>query len=104
MGAPYPRRSLEILDAVIGEVPDAGGYFIDDVLVVGYQKDGALVALQGVVEGDDGFQVQVVVGSSSTRMLGFCSMSLQKSRRQDSPPLSTSVILLPSSPRKSIWP
>ena len=45
-----------------------------------------------------------LVGSSSTRTFGFCSMMRQKSRRAVSPPDSASVGLCPSSPLKSIWP
>ena len=45
-----------------------------------------------------------LVGSSSTRTFGFCSMSLQKSRRAASPPERTSVFLLPSSRWKQHLP
>src|SRR6266853_290230 len=38
-----------------------------------------------------------LVGSSNTRTLGFCSISLQKISRAASPPERTSVFLSPSS-------
>src|SRR5579872_1369699 len=45
-----------------------------------------------------------LVGSSSTSTLGFCSISLQNSRRAASPPERTPVFLVASSRAKSIWP
>jgi hypothetical protein len=41
-------------------MPDAGGDFFDEVVIVGDEQDGALVFLQRDVEGVDGFQVEVV--------------------------------------------
>jgi hypothetical protein len=43
-------------------VPDAGGDFVDQVVVVGDEEDGALVLLEGDVKRVDGFQVEVVGG------------------------------------------
>src|SRR5207302_1391727 len=86
------------------EVPDARGDFLDEVMVVRDQEHGPFIALESDVQCVDGFQVQVFVGSSKTRTLGFCSISLQKSRRAASPPESASVGLRPSSRWKSIWP
>ena len=44
------------------EVPEAGGDFVDQVVVVGDQQHRAFVALEGDVEGVDGFEVEVVGG------------------------------------------
>ena len=50
--------SLEVGDLVVAlEVPDAGGNFVDQIMIVGDQKNRPLIALQGDVEGVDGFKV-----------------------------------------------
>ena len=50
--------SLEVGDLVVAlEVPDAGGDFVDQIMIVGDQKNRPLIALQGDVEGVDGFKV-----------------------------------------------
>jgi hypothetical protein len=50
------------------EVPEAGSYFIDEVVVVGDQQHRSLVALEGYVEGVDGFD-------GSRRKRGFGPIS-----------------------------
>src|SRR5580704_18668034 len=55
-------RSLEVLNRALIEVPDPGGYFIDEIVIVRYQQNRALIALDGDVERVDGLQVQVVRG------------------------------------------
>ena len=39
-------RALEVLDDTLVKVPDAGGHFVDEVVVVGDEQDGALVLLE----------------------------------------------------------
>ena len=42
------------------EDPQAGGDFVDEVVVVGDQQDGAFITLQRDVERVDGFEIEVV--------------------------------------------
>ena len=58
------------------EVPDAGAGFFDEVLVVGDEEDGALVFLHGLVEGVDGFEVEVVGGLVEDEDVGFLQHDL----------------------------
>jgi len=101
---PFGVGALEVFYVVFVKDPKPGGYFVDQVVVVSYQQDCAFVTLEGYVEGVDGFEVEVVGGSSKMRMLGLVRISLQKARRACSPPLRALVCLSPSSPEKSIWP
>ena len=57
LALPFLVGAVEVFDAALVEVPEAGGYFVDQVVVVGNQKDRSLVALEGDVEGVDGFEV-----------------------------------------------
>ncbi len=43
-------------------MPDAGGRFVEEVFVVGDEDDSAVELLQGLVEGVDRFEIQVVGG------------------------------------------
>src|ERR1700722_4874025 len=52
--------ALEIFDAAVVEDPQTRRHFVDQVVIVGDQKDRALVRLQRDVERVDGFKVKVV--------------------------------------------
>src|ERR1035437_997845 len=84
-------RALEVFDFAVVEVPDAGGDFVDQIVIVGDQDHRALVLLEREVEGVDGLEIEMIgglvehqevgllehqaaedeAGSSSTRKLGF---------------------------------
>jgi len=53
-------RTLEIVDVAVIEVPDARGNFVEKVVVVGDEEDGAFVFLQRDIERVDGFEIEVV--------------------------------------------
>ncbi len=54
-------HTLEVGDLMVSlEVPNPGGHFIDQVFVMGDQKDCPLIALQGDVERVDRFEIKVV--------------------------------------------
>ena len=56
-------RSFEVGDLVVAfEVPDAGGDFVDQVMIVADQKDRSLIALQRNIQRIDGFKIEVVRG------------------------------------------
>src|SRR5580704_1552068 len=38
--------AFEVVDFAVAEMPDPRSYFIDDIVVVGDQEDGAVVALE----------------------------------------------------------
>jgi hypothetical protein len=59
---PFGVGALEVFYAVLFEVPESCGDFVDQVMIVGDQQDCAFVALEGDVQGVDGFEVQVVGG------------------------------------------
>src|SRR3984957_16151444 len=62
-GDEFAVGAFEVFDFLAGfEVPDAGGDFVDDVVVVGDQQHGAIVFLQRDVQRVDRFQIQVVGG------------------------------------------
>ena len=42
-------RALEVFDFAVVEVPDAGGDFVDQIVIVGDEEDGAFVLLEGEV-------------------------------------------------------
>ena len=86
------------------EVPDARADFVDQVLVVRHQQHRAFVLLERDVERVDRFEIQVVRRLVQHQEFGFCSISLQNSRRAASPPESASVGFRPSSPLNSICP
>src|ERR1017187_3219728 len=50
--------ALEVFDVAMVEVPDTGGDFVDEIVIVSDQKDGALVFLEGEVEGVDGLEIR----------------------------------------------
>ena len=52
--------AFEVIDFAVAEVPDAGGDFVDDVVVVRDQQDGAIVPLERNIQRVDGFQIEVV--------------------------------------------
>ena len=52
--------TLEIVDVTVVEVPDASGNFVEKIVVVGDEEDGAFVFLQRDVERVDGFEIEVV--------------------------------------------
>ena len=54
--------ALEVFDPALVEVPEAGGYLVDEVVVAGDYRDRSLIALEGDVEGIDGFEVEAVGG------------------------------------------
>ena len=86
-------------------MPDARRYLVDDVVIMGDQENSAFVALcRATLSALIDSRSKWLVGSSSTRTLGFCSISLQKISRADSPPDRARVGLRASSPLKSIWP
>ena len=72
--------AFEVDDAEGGwaalEVPDAGGDLVDEVEVVGDEEDGALVLLQGEVEGVAGFEVEVVGGLVEDEDVGLLQHEL----------------------------
>ena len=63
--------AFEVVDFAALEMPDTGGYFVDYVVVVGYQEDSAVVTLQADVEGVDGFEIEVVGGLVENQEIGF---------------------------------
>ena len=58
------------------EVPDAGAGLFDEVLVVGDEEDGAFVLLDGLVEGVDAFEVEVVGGLVEDEDVGLLQHDL----------------------------
>ncbi len=52
--------ALEIVDVTVVEVPDASGNFVEKIVVVGDEEDGAFVFLQRDVECVDGFEIEVI--------------------------------------------
>jgi len=52
--------TLEIVDMAVVEVPDASGDFVEKIMVVCDEEDGAFVFLQRDVERVDGFQIEVI--------------------------------------------
>src|ERR1035438_627049 len=54
--------ALEVFDVAVVEVPDAGGDFVDQIVIVGHQEHRARVLLQREVEGVDGLQIEVIGG------------------------------------------
>ena len=58
------------------EVPDAGAGFFDQVLVVGDEEDGAFVLLDGLVEGVDALEVEVVRGFVEDEDVGLLQHDL----------------------------
>ena len=62
LALPLGVGTMEVFDCAVLEMPEAGGDFVDEVVVVGDEKDGAFVALEGDVKGVDGFQVEVAGG------------------------------------------
>src|SRR5258705_4798809 len=53
-------RTLEIVDMAVIEMPDAGGNFVEKVVVVGDEENGAFIALERDVERVNGFEIEVV--------------------------------------------
>ena len=52
--------ALEVFDVAVVEVPDAGGDFVDQIVIVGDQQHGTRVLLEGEVEGVDGLEIEVI--------------------------------------------
>ena len=102
--ADTPLRALKVLDFVIVKIPDTGGDFIDQVLIVGDQEDGTFIFLERLIQCVDGFQIEVVSRLIQDEKFGFCIIRRQKSRRAASPPDNASVGFKPSSPLNNIWP
>src|ERR1035437_5794391 len=50
-------RALEVFDFAVVEMPDAGGDFVDQIVIVGDQEHRALVLLEREVEGVDGLEI-----------------------------------------------
>src|SRR5205823_2980266 len=50
-------RALKVFDAAVLEMPDPRGYFIDQIVIVGYQEHGTFELLQRYVQRVDRFQV-----------------------------------------------
>src|SRR5258707_10974349 len=69
-------RALEIFDRVVIEVPDSGGDFVDQVVVVGHQQHRALIALKRDVQSVDGFEIEVVGGFIENQDVGFLQHQL----------------------------
>src|SRR5882757_3962553 len=63
--------AFEVVDFALVEVPDAGGYFVDYVVIVGHKENGAVVALERDVQGVDGFEVQMVGGFVEDQEIRF---------------------------------
>ena len=67
-------------DAEVGgaafEVPDAGAGLFDEVLVVGDEEDGAFVLLDGLVEGVDALEVEVIGGFVEDEDVGLLQHDL----------------------------
>src|ERR1017187_5724384 len=63
--------ALEVFDVAMVEVPDTGGDFVDQIVIVGDQKDGALVFLEGEVEGVDGLEIEVIGGFVEHQEVGL---------------------------------
>jgi hypothetical protein len=83
--------ALEVLDVPILEMPDARGDFVDHVVVVRHQQHRAGYFCSAMFSALIDSRSRWLVGSSSTRTFGFCSISLQKISRADSPPESARV-------------
>src|SRR5262249_28378404 len=52
--------SLEILQAVVLEVPDSRSYFIDYVVIVSYEQQSTRITLKRDIEGVNRFQIEMV--------------------------------------------
>src|SRR5215467_7805045 len=52
--------SLEVLQAVVLEIPDSSGHFIDHIVIVSYEEQGARITLKRDIEGVDRFQIEMV--------------------------------------------
>jgi hypothetical protein len=62
LALPFGVGTMEVFNGAVLEVPEAGGDFVDEVVVVGDEKHRAFIALESDVEGVDGFQVEVAGG------------------------------------------
>src|ERR1017187_2800791 len=71
LALPLRVRSLKIFKSILFEVPQARRYFIDQIVVVGDQQDGAFVALEGDIERVDGFKVEMVRGLVEDENVGL---------------------------------
>ena len=98
-------RATEIFDLVVLEMPDAGGDFVDQVLIVGDQQDRAFVALQRDIQGVDrlpdpgDWWARRESGNWVSAASGGRRSGALLRRR-----ISASVIFSASSPLNSIWP
>jgi hypothetical protein len=70
------------------EVPDSGGDFVDQIVIMGHQKHRAFVLLEREVEGVNGLEIEVVGGFVEHQEVGLLSIRRQKMSRADSPPES----------------
>ena len=52
--------ALEVHHPPVVELPDAGAHFVEQVFVMGDQKHGAFVLLEGDIQRDDLLKVEVV--------------------------------------------
>ena len=75
---------LVIGDTEIGgaafEVPDARASFFNEVFVVGDEEDGAIILLNCLIEGVDGFEVKVVGGFVEDEDVGLLEHDLAEEK------------------------
>ena len=76
-------------DALRGELNHAVGHGLDKLMVVRGEQHIALERLQGVVEGLDGFQVQMVGRRVQNQRIGIFIIIREIMQRIFSPPDST---------------
>ena len=64
-------RTAEIFEALVGNAPDSGGRFFEQVVIVGDEEERSFEFLQREVEGVDGFEVEVVGGLVEDQDVGL---------------------------------
>src|SRR5205814_4758009 len=63
--------ALEIFDPAMFEVPYSGCHFVDHVMIMSDQEQGAGIPLQRDIQGIDGFQIQMVGRLVQNQEVGF---------------------------------
>ena len=71
LALPLRVRSLEIFNPIFFEVPQTRRYFIDQIVIVGYQQHRSLVPLQRNIERVDGFEIEMVRGLVEDQDVGL---------------------------------
>ena len=88
------RRSSVCRSYLRGDLDDAVGHGLHELVVVRGEQYDAREADHTVVEGDDAFHIQVVGGLSSISTLGFCMIILLTMQRTFRHRLATFVFFM----------